>query len=228
MTPIKQLMKTSLLLIASIALSTTALHAATFFSVIGTPDASVPNPAGNRAAFGGTVGNVFSVGQSDVRVTSLGMEDAGFDGLASSHEVGIWDESGSLIANVTVPAGVEGTLIQAWRFAPLSSSVVLSAGATYRIGAHVGGGDLWTDTFDGNPGGDNFPDFEASSDISFLSPSNGFSVGDFANPINDGTLFDGRWVPANAGYTVIPEPVSSLLAILGLAGLTFCRRNRSA
>ncbi|MEN8174005.1 MAG: hypothetical protein ABFS03_14130, partial [Chloroflexota bacterium] len=53
----------------------------------------VDGPATNRNDFTGTIGNWFTVGPHvpSIRVTKLGFEDAGMDGLTTSHQVGIWD-----------------------------------------------------------------------------------------------------------------------------------------
>lgn len=196
-------------------------NAATLFSV-----AAGGAPAGNRGAFAGVVGNEFTVGAADLLVTALGFEDAGLDGLNGSHEVGIWNVGGGALlgsATVTNADPLDG----AWRFAQLGTSITLIAGQSYRIGGHTGGTDNFTDA--DFTGGVPTP-FSISTDAALsngaLTSSNRFVPGAFAFPTNDGTLSDLRWVPANAQYTVVPEPGAGVLAALTGSLLLLRRRRR--
>jgi hypothetical protein len=179
---------------------------------------------GNRAAYNGTVGTEFTVGADDLIVTSLGYEDAGLNGLAASHQVGIWSAAGALVASVVVDPS--DPLNDAWRFSTLGLAITLTAGETYRIGG-VALGDPFTDTHTAS-GGDGVADFAISGDATLsngaLTSPNRFFGGPFANPANDGTSFALRWAPANMEYTVVPEPASAVLGIFGLLGLMRRRR----
>ncbi len=96
---------------------------------------------------GATVGWSFTVGAADVSVVGLGIFDAGGDGLANPHQVGIWDASQNLVASVNVPAGTVATLLAGYRFQTINP-VTLSAGQQYVIGAfyppYPGAGDSAT------------------------------------------------------------------------------------
>ena len=62
--------------------------------------------------FTGTRGWAFSNGgPNSVTITAVGVWDFGGDGLANSHEVGIWGNSGNLLRSANVPAGTEVALI---------------------------------------------------------------------------------------------------------------------
>lgn len=76
-------------------------------------------------------------------VQSLGVFDAGFNGLAENHQVGIWEQGNSTaLASVLIPAGSSSALVNGFRYVDLPSTLALNAGTTYRIGAlYLGAGD---------------------------------------------------------------------------------------
>lgn len=92
-----------------------------------------------------TIGWSFST-QSDIRVTALGIfddyffsgQDSNWLGLKESHQVGIWDSSGNLIVSATIPLGTNTTVIGAFRYVPITQTI-LPANNTFRIGAFYGG-----------------------------------------------------------------------------------------
>jgi hypothetical protein len=98
-----------------------------------------------RNDIGGTVGNALVVGPR--KIDKLGVFDAGGDGLATVHEVGIWEMgTGKRVVSATVPAGTEGELIEGFRYVKLPEPVELKGGL-YRIGAlFVKGGDPFPDS----------------------------------------------------------------------------------
>ncbi|HAX43424.1 MAG TPA: DUF4082 domain-containing protein [Bryobacteraceae bacterium] len=82
-------------------------------------------------AFGSyTTGWMFS-SSNPLNVTALGYYDSGGDGLADTHDVGIFTSGGVLLVSTTVPSGTAGTLEASWRFADISP-FLLPAG-TYVI-----------------------------------------------------------------------------------------------
>ncbi|MFO1440531.1 MAG: IPT/TIG domain-containing protein [Verrucomicrobiaceae bacterium] len=74
---------------------------------------------------------------SPVTVTALSYFDNGGDGLVQSHDVGIWNAAGTLLASVTVPSGTTAPLDSSgkFRFVLLPAPIVLPAGTGYRVGA---------------------------------------------------------------------------------------------
>ena len=82
-----------------------------------------------------TVGWEF-VPQTDIWVAELGFFDLGQDGLNTSHEVGIWDESEQLLVSATLAWGTAAPLVGEYRYASVTP-VLLEAGQTFVIGATV-------------------------------------------------------------------------------------------
>lgn len=98
-------------------------------------------PGTVRTNFTGTVGFTFTP-SSSITVTHVGFWDNGDDGLAVSHQVGIWQNTGlTLLASESVPSGTTAPLTGGFRYVELSSPLVLSAGVLYRIGASVESSD---------------------------------------------------------------------------------------
>ena len=151
----------------------------------------IAGPQGSRNNFTGTVGSKFTA-SANVSVGKLGFEDQLLNGLASPHQVGLWNSSGTLLASVTVQSGTGSELIGNWRYETLPTPVTLTAGSTYIIGAQVtSGGDKWTDN------GNSPIEFAINPAYSIGSPPNVFSNGSFAFPNLDGLLAPLRWAPAN-------------------------------
>ncbi len=98
-----------------------------------------------------TLAYKFTVGDSPITVTKLGVFDYGADGLIDSHDVAIWEEGNTnAVARVTVATNspAEGPIIggsNCFRYEPVSE-VTLYANTSYRIGAYyhklTGGYDL--------------------------------------------------------------------------------------
>jgi hypothetical protein len=115
--------------------------------------------------------------------------------------VELWTDAGVLLASQSV-AGVEG----AWVETPLTNAVVLLAGVTYRLGAHVtNNGDLyWNETLpttfpDGtinaawSVGGDNFPS-GADYGQYLVDLRYGTNVASVPiNPVVSGNFYYGNW-----------------------------------
>jgi Bacterial TSP3 repeat len=90
---------------------------------------------------GVTLGWEFSL-DGPMVLTDLGIFDLGGDGLVESHQVGLWDASGTLVASTTFAAGTSASLDGLFRYAPITP-VLLGAGS-YTLGVHyptASGGD---------------------------------------------------------------------------------------
>lgn len=73
---------------------------------------------------------------SPVTVSGLSFFDNNGDGLMESHDVGLWNSAGTLLASVTVPAGTAAPLDSSglFRYVALSSSVTLPVATGYVVG----------------------------------------------------------------------------------------------
>jgi hypothetical protein len=80
-----------------------------------------------------TAGIRFSPNENIV-VTEVGVFDSRSPGLVDSHDIGLWTDTGTLLASTTVPAGTGSPLIEGFHFVAISP-VLLTGGDTYRLGA---------------------------------------------------------------------------------------------
>jgi hypothetical protein len=174
-------------------------------------------PATTRGDGPWVVGNLFSVGGVAHWVTALGVQDVGLSGfVANSLLVGIWDSTGTtLLASASVLT--TDTLLGSYRYHSLAAPILLTANTQYLIGAQVGAG---LEFFLDDPSAP--VPFSATAGFTLLQ--NRFRSGStFLAPLNDGTLAVGRWAPANADATPVPEPSGLILTACGLVALVTAR-----
>ena len=157
-----------------------------------------------------TRGFDFTVGTAPIRVTSLGIWDNPSNdnweflrpGLNESHSVGLWSNSGSLLASVTVPSGTAASLVNEFRYVALTTPITLSAGATYILGANYSVST--NDPYRVNTGGN-----QAPSDPAITLNNTRYSF-----PSNSGFTFPagnaepGSLVGPNAQFTIAAVPPS--------------------
>jgi hypothetical protein len=187
-----------------------------FSGVANADTVALTNPSGPlaRGAAGDQLwGWIFDVA-APITVTSLGVFDNGSDGLAVSHDVGIFDVSThALLESTTVPSGTAGTLISGFRFQSVSP-FQLTATETFRYAIVMTMPDGISDSqvvFASS--------FTTAAGITWLNSAyDGGSTLAFPNPDLDGLLAPGIFGP-NFTFTSTPEPSTFLLmgsSILGL------------
>lgn len=175
------------------------------------------------------IGWRFSVTE-DIGVSAIGWFDWNGNGLARSHEVGIWNTTGaSLLASVVIPNGTTAILDNGFRYTTLNTPLTLQTGATYIIaGLDIGAsGDphVWDANIGfGNPHVNGF----ASDPRITLTVGNaiGSVATSFAYPT--GVIGDARRVLMGPNFTFTPVPIPAAVWLFGsaFAGLIgFSRRN---
>lgn len=200
------------------------------FTVVGSVNAdSVAVTFGNTT--GSTLGNgPFTLGwkfsvNSAIAVTGLGVFDSDLDGLAESHDVGIFDSAGNLLVSATVAGGTANPLIHQFRYAP--ASVLLTPGKNYEIGA------VWGNDADGFLYGDPLTtDFATDPSINYWTGAYVFG-GSLSAPWNSFNQGNPVYFGPNFTFTSVPEidpaGVGSVLALVaGVLGLVERRRLRAA
>jgi len=168
-----------------------------------------------------TLGWAFTA-NSNITVTALGLFDSSQDGLAERHAVGLWDSSGNLLATTILGAGAVEPLTNQFRYSTLGSSVALTAGASYHIGALFSTGADQV-LFPGTTAS-----FAAAGEINFDGATYG-TGGALADPVNSfgGQGFFGPNFLFDATGTV-PEPTSLLLVALAIGALGVSRARKPA
>src|SRR5215472_7013304 len=89
-----------------------------------------------------TLGWEFTV-TGTIQVNDLAFYDNGEDGLADSHQLGLWNSTGTLLASGTVLAGTASPLVNQWREVAVSP-VQLGPGNYFVGGLFLDGNDpVW-------------------------------------------------------------------------------------
>ncbi len=193
------------------------LFAPALIAHAGTLGATLSNLTGESLGNGPfTLGWSFTV-NSGIDVTALGVFDDSQDGLAESHDVGIWDSTGTLLASATVSAGTVDPLDDQFRMVGITS-VGLTAEDTYYIGA------LWLDGADNNLFPGDATDFATAPEISFLS-SEFAAGGSLTDPTNGAGGTDPSYFGPDFEFSAVPEPsFMVVVAFLGAAMIGGRRR----
>jgi hypothetical protein len=213
---------------ASVTLHATHATAATTTLLI--------NPSSNTNNVDGTIGYKFAGASNPTAPTikGLGFVDAGQDGLAVSHQVGLYHWNGSAYAlerSVTIGAGTAYNLNAGYRWYPIADYTLTDPAAdAYFLGATVssGDGDLW---------GDNSSATFTSVGNNTLNAGYNTTAGSLSPSILPAT-WNGSF-PGNTFYNApnaittpvpVPEPATCAMALAGLAcgGYSMWRRRKRA
>jgi hypothetical protein len=79
---------------------------------------------------GPTLGSRFTVGGNPLTVSALGLFDGGTLGFDQGHSVGLWTADRTLLARVDFSPGLDGFMVNGFRYQSLANAVVLQAGAS--------------------------------------------------------------------------------------------------
>ena len=171
------------------------------------------NTMGAQTLVGGpsTLGWEFTLSGS-IQVNDLAFYDDGGNGLADSHELGLWDSNGTLLASGTVLAGTASPLVNQWR--EIAVSPVQLGPGNYFIGAlFLDGNDpVWSPplaqlTLTG---------FASAPGVTFdqATLAAGSTLSNPSTPVGSSGYFGANFV-----FSPVPEPGSILLLITVVAGV---------
>jgi hypothetical protein len=156
---------------------------------------------------------------SPISVTDLEFYNLGGGGLGGSAQVGIWSNTGTLLAQTVIPAGTAAPILGGFRYEPLANPISLLQGDTYYVGGRASSTDS-TMT--------NIPNVTFAPEITYndgqFGPNGSFSFPSTAAGGNASSAgaFGGSFL-----FEPIPEPGELGLLILAGTGLGFaCRRRR--
>lgn len=161
---------------------------------------------------------------SSLMVTSIGIIDGNGDGFINTHDVGLWNDSGLLLAGLSFSPTDPGVLKGDFRFKSISP-VYLTGGEFFRLAASQIFHDQ--DLFDCDiiPLDTHIYD----TDITFLSGANAVGAGLLFPDITGFSNLGFPPVPAdvvggNFEFEVVPEPSTALLLASGLLIIGVFRR----
>lgn len=174
------------------------------------------------------IGWAFFTNES-ITVDTLGFWDEGSDGLVASHQVGIWDGTGSiLLGSVTVQSGtgssVKGPVIAGgtFRFESLVTPIHLSLGQEYVIGALTDDNDLFALRTSG---------VTSQSQVTYVQPRQSDSNSGFVKPTEVNSFDNQAYFGPNFTIATVPEPSTFALLTIGglaLAGYGWRRKRQQA
>ncbi|MBA6412064.1 PEP-CTERM sorting domain-containing protein [Parahaliea sp. F7430] len=183
-------------------------------AVIVTPNGGTDtaNPSGTYV-----YGWEFNV-NSQITVDHLAIYDSGLDGLAESHDIGIWNPAGALLLSATIASGTGTVLDGLFRLVDVSNTV-LAVGSGYVIAAT---------NFDVDLMRVNASYLTIGPEISFVESRFLDTGGSLDRPTNSiGSLkYFGPSFTVIDSSTAVPIPATLALFGLGLAILGWSRRNK--
>jgi hypothetical protein len=161
-----------------------------------------------------TLGWEFTV-TGTIQVFDLAFYDDGENGLVDSHQLGLWNSTGTLLASGTVLAGTASPLVNQWREVAVSP-VQLGPGNYFVGGLFLDGNDpVWF------PGLSNLTGFASGPGITYDQAT--FA---FGSTLSNPTIPDGSpgFFGANFVFSPTPEPGSVLLLLTVVAGVLIAFR----
>ncbi len=199
--------------LAAVVVITTALLASANASdtAVAFDDSSIYVGAGGWGVFGWQFSTL-----SDIQISSLGLYDYyKGDGFTAQHPVGIWDLSlpSQLLLSAVIPAGAVAPLVHDFRYVDVNP-VILPAGHDYAIGA------LFIND-DDTVGALNAPRW-----LLTVGPGLQFDGRRWGGASSSILTFPENYAPGqeesfgpNFTYTIIPEPSTLALCLLGATAL---------
>lgn len=177
---------------------------------------------GDGSIFRDTIGYSFTVQNSPLSVTKLGVFDYRTNGLSKTNFVGLWDNAGGLLASVTIDKGTSAPLVGFYRWADLSVPILLEALTAYRIGALGEGGEVY---YSGIIPQGPFSGTSETTNVLFNGTVRNNSFDTFSYP---GTTPSAGFaaIGPNATFDVVPEPSTYALLMTGAGALWWSRRKR--
>lgn len=202
--------KTTSMVLVAVAASSSALAQ--------TPAMDWATNGTNSTSITSTRGYSFDVTESlGIMVTHLSFFDNLADGLAESHDVGLWDSAGTLLASTTIAAGTVDPLDATGKFRTTAiTPTFLAAGDDYVVGAVfvAGSGDLQAINMTGLAMGAGL----AYGQTRF----NNNGVASLSFPTS--TIAQVGLPGGSFQYGPVPEPATFIAVGLGLAALALRRR----
>lgn len=181
-----------------------------------------PDPSSSHA----TIGWAFTVLPTySFNVTALDFIDPNGASLGSSHQVGIWTSSGTLLASATLPTGVPAATTGSGNatFASAAISTLVLGPGSYVIGGT-------TDAPDKQFTGVSYTTFTLAPGLSIGTQALTASGAGLVFPGNGTVFSDYQFFSPNFEFTTgtpgsgVPEPASLLAAAGGLALIALRRR----
>ena len=216
MKPNNRYPKTTASLAALLVLASGGAHAAI------TALLTTPGSGTLRNDFSGSVGSTFTSISASTVINRLGFYDAGGDGLAETHTVGLylWDGSAyQLQTSATIPAATAATLDGGYRWVSIADYTLSNLNPQYYLvmASTTNGGDAWGDyqTFPTNLIGQ----MDARGWWSTSGVTATFTPGGGGNGFGD---LGSTYYAGNIGY--VPEPSAAALAGFAALGLVLRRR----
>jgi len=198
--------------------------ASTSTNTTGTTNFSAPNASQ-------TVGWDFQV-REELTINALGIWDDAQDGLNLAHTIGLFELSGTELVSTNIAAGSGALLFENTRWVEITE-IVLHPQITYSIMADfmcvmpTNGGDRCNVASGGN-----ISYHSSVSQLGWFFSDPGETVAGSGINARDASGTDNGYLGPNFGFidefTQVPEPSTLFLIGLGLAGIGFCRRRKTA